>query len=65
METNVEKETNYNGRGAEFATPNTHIWHKDCLGVIIFKEQQTQDELWKQSRSFPLLREFYKGNLHL
>lgn len=42
METNIEKETNYNGRGAEFATPNTHIWHKDCFGLILFKEQHTQ-----------------------
>ena len=40
--------------------------HKDYLSWL-FWEQQTQEKFWKQSRSYPFVREIYmcKGNLCL
>ena len=40
-------------------------WHKDYFRLIIFKKQQTLEKLWKQSRSYPFVRDIYKKNLHL
>ena len=41
--------------------------HKDHFRLIVFKKQQTGEELWKPSQSYPLVREIYiyKGNLPL
>ena len=41
------------------ATLNVPLWHKDY-----FEKQQTWEELWKQSRSYPLGGN-HEGNLHL
>ena len=44
---------------------NMSIWHMDYFELVIFKEQQTQEKLWKLTRNYPFVREIYiyKGNL--
>lgn len=46
---------------------NVPLWHKDYFQLVIFKKQQTQEQLSKPLRSYPFVREIniYKGNLHL
>ena len=37
---------------AEYAIPMIPLWHKEY-----FEKEQTQEKLWKQSRSYPFVRE--------
>lgn len=43
------------------------LWHHDCLELIVFKKQQTEEKLWKLNRCFLFVRDIYtyKRNLHL
>lgn len=46
---------------------NMPLWHKDYFELIVYEKQQTEENLWKQSRGYPFVKEIYinKGNLHL
>lgn len=37
--------------------PNMPFWHVDYLGLIIFKKQQMEEKLWKQSRGHYFVKE--------
>lgn len=32
------------------------LWHKDCHKLIIFRKQQTQENIWKLNRSYPFVK---------
>lgn len=51
----------------EYTAPNTPLWHKDYFELMVFEKEQTQENLWKQSSSYPFVKDIYthKGNLHL
>lgn len=36
---------------------STVLWHRDYFKLIIFEKLQTQEKLWKQSRSYSFIRE--------
>lgn len=42
-----------------FPFPDMSLWHKDYFKLVIFKTLQTQEKLWKPSKSYPSVRNIY------
>ena len=40
---------------------NMPLWHKNYFRLVILKKEQTQEKLRKPSRSYPFVRDIYKG----